>query len=153
MGSQHGVDDLIHSMFDQYLKEKFLFPKPNFKDTPNKNICCELKTTVRPRFIRCKRGDAITTDGYELCNKIIHVVGAKYAGNPDAYSKSEYSNYCTSSCIHILESCYFNIIKEVRKHSDIKSIGVPIIGSSTYNVPFELAVKIAIASIGNALLD
>lgn len=158
MGSHHGVDGQIHSMFDQYLKEKYqkekiFFFKPDFEDTLNKNICCELKTTNRPRFIRCKRGDAITTDGYGLCNKIIHVVGAKYDGNPDAYSKPEHSDYCTSSCIHILESCYFNIIKEVRKHSDIKSIGVPIIGSGTYNVPFELAVKIAIASIGNALLD
>lgn len=158
MGSRHGVDGKIHSMFDQYLKEKynkekFLFFKPDFEDTLNKNICSELKTTDQPHFIRCKRGDAITTDGYGLCNKIIHVVGAKYDGNPNAYSKPEHSDYCTSSCVHILESCYFNIIKEVKKHSDIKSIGVPIIGSGTYNVPFELAVKIAIASIGNALLD
>lgn len=73
MGSRHGVDGSIHSMFNQYLKEKynkekFFFFKPDFKDTLNKNICSELKTTDRPRFIRCKRGEAITTDGYGLSN-------------------------------------------------------------------------------------
>lgn len=158
MGSRHGVDGGIHRMFDQYLKEKykkekFLFFEPDLKDTLNKNICTELKTTDEPRFIRCKRGEAVTTDGYGLCNKIIHVVGAKYDGNSEAYSTPTISDYCTSSCIHILESCYFNIVEEVKKHSNIKSIGIPIIGSGTYDVPFELAVKIAIASIGNALLE
>lgn len=155
MGSNQGVDGEIHKIFDHYFqkrrsKRKY---KQKFKSTLNKNICTELNTSRDPHLIRCKRGEAVTTDGYGLCNKIIHVVGAEYDGNSSAGSKLTASDYCTSSCIHILESCYFNIIKEIRKHSDIKGVAIPIIGSGLYNVPFDLAVKVAISSIGNALLE
>ena len=158
MGSNQGVDGEIHRIFDQYLKEKHSKKKSKknkqkFKSTLNKNICAELNTSKDPHLIRCKRGEAVTTDGYGLCNKIIHVVGAEYDGNSYNNSKLKSSDYCTSSCIHTLESCYSNIIEEIKKHSDIKGIAVPIIGSGLYNVPFELAFKIAIASLGNALLE
>lgn len=143
MGSNQGVDGEIHKIFDHYLhkkrsKKKY---KQKFKSTLNKNICAELNTTRDPHLIRCKRGEAVTTDGYGLCNKIIHVVGAEYNGNPIAGSKHNFSHCCTSSCIHTLESCYFNIIKEIRKHSDIKGVTIPIVGSGLYNFPFDLAVK------------
>ena len=158
MGSSQGVDGEIHRTFDQYLKQKYNDEisnnlTPVFKDTLNKNICAELKTSDNPHLIRCKRGKAVTTNGYGLCNKIIHVVGAKYDGNPNKTSPLRPCDYCTSSCIHTLEACYHNIVEELKKHSDIKVVGIPIIGSGVYKVPFELAAKIAIASIGNALID
>ena len=158
MGSKQGVDGAIHKVFNQYLKQKykkenFTIFKPNCNDTLNKNICAELNTSDDLYLIRCKRGEAITTSGYGLCNKIIHVVGAKYDGNPNMYTKPKRSDYCTSSCVHTLESCYFGIIEEIKKHSDIKVVGIPIISSGIYKVPFELAVKIAITSIGNALIE
>lgn len=158
MGSSQGVDGEIHRVFDEYLEQKYQKEisanlSPDFKNTLNKNICAELKTSDNPHLIRCERGKAITTNGYGLCNKIIHVVGAKYDGNPNVYPNLQASDYCTSSCIHTLEACYHNIVEEIKKHSDIKVIGIPIIGSGVYKVPFELAVKIAIASIGNALID
>lgn len=155
MGSNQGVDGEIHRVFDKYLHKKFSQKKhkSKIKPTLNQNICAELNTTNDPHLIRCKRGEAVTTNGYGLCNKIIHVVGAEYDGNPYTKSKPTSSDYCTSSCIHTLESCYFNIVKEIRKNSDIKGVAIPIIGSGLYNVPFELAVKIAISSVGNALLE
>ncbi len=158
MGSNQGVDGEIHRVFDEYLDQKYkkeisTNPNPDFRDTLNKNICDELKTSDTPHLIRCERGKAVTTDGYGLCNKIIHVVGAEYDGNSYANSRLTSSDYCTSSCIHTLESCYFNIVKEIKKNSDIKGVAIPIIGSGLYNVPFELAIKIAISSIGNALLE
>lgn len=155
MGSNQGVDGEIHRVFDKYLHKKYFQKKhkSKIKPTLNQNICTELNTTNDPHLIRCKRGEAVTTNGYGLCNKIIHVVGAEYDGNPYTKSKPVPSDYCTSSCIHTLESCYFNIVKEIRKNSDIKGVAIPIIGSGLYNVPFELAVKIAISSIGNALLE
>ena len=155
MGSNQGVDVKIHRVFDEHLRRKHSKKKyhKKIKSTLNKNICKELNTTRDPHLIRCKRGEAVTTNGYGLCNKIIHVVGAEYDGNPYTKSKPVSSDYCTSSCIHILEFCYFNIVKEIRKNSDIKGVAIPIIGSGLYNVPFELAVKIAISSIGNALLQ
>lgn len=155
MGSNQGVDGEIHRVFDEYLRQKHSQKKQHkkIKPTLNHNICKELNTTDNPHLIRCKRGEAVTTDGYGLCNKIIHVVGAEYDGNPYPNSKCSSSDYCTSSCIHTLESCYFNIIKEIKRNSDIRGVAIPIIGSGLYNVPFELAVKIAISSIGNALLE
>ena len=155
MGSNQGVDGEIHKIFDQYLTEKRSKKKyrKKYKSTLNKNICAELNTSEDTHLIRCKRGEAVTTDGYGLCNKIIHVVGAKYDGTSLEGSNPGPSDYCSSNCIHTLESCYFSIVKEIRKHSDIKGIAIPIIGSGLYNVPFDLAAKIAISSVGNALLE
>lgn len=158
MGSNQGVDYEIHKLFDSYFttdyeREKELGHTPFFEKTLNENICKELNTTNEPSFIRCKRGEAVTTTGYGKCKNIIHVVGAKYDGNANNICNPKASDYCTSSCLNTLESCYINIIEEAKKHSNIKGIGIPIIGSGAYHVPFELAVKIAISSIGNALLD
>lgn len=158
MGSSQGVDGEIHKTFDRYLELKYNNAissnlTPTFKNTLNKNICTELKTSDNPNLIRCERGKAVTTSGYELCNKIIHVVGAKYDGTPTNSTNLKPYDYCTSNCIHTLEACYHSIVEEIKKHSDIKVVGIPIIGSGVYKVPFELAVKIAIASIGNALID
>ena len=151
MGSNQGVDGALHDKIDTIAFNGHSF---------NKNICQELKTKTYNNAIRCKRGEAITTNGYGLCNKVIHVVGSKYDGKltkkiENGIEKTEASKpyICSSSCIHTLESCYRNIVEEIKKNPDIKYVGIPIVGSGEYKFPFELAVNIAVASIGNALID
>lgn len=136
MGSNQGVDYAIHSSIDNVLAEG---------DTFNKHICSELETSEDKNQIRCNRGQAVTTSGYGFCNWVIHAVGIPYDGLAD--------NKCTSSCIDTLESCYHAIIGEVKKHLNIKEIGIPIIGAGEYKFPFELAFEIAITSTWNALLE
>ena len=138
MGSNQGVDGALHRAIDQNLGKKNSF---------NDLICKELKTNSRNKIIRCKRGHAVTTSGGKFCNKVVHVVGSKYDGT------EKRPNICSSSCLHTLESCYYSIIEEIKKNPDIEEVGIPIIGAGQYNFPFELAINIAIASIGNALID
>lgn len=144
MGSNQGVDGAIHRIMDQHLGKQGAF---------NRKICKELKSSKEHDIIRCKRGEAVTTKGYSFCRYIIHVVGTKYDGllKPDGTRPKGYE--CTSSCIKTLESCYFKIVEEIKKHTDIETVGIPIIGSGEYKVPFELATEIAVASVGNALVD
>ncbi len=137
MGSRQGVDGAIHKAIDQSLKTS----------TFNQLICKELKTTSRNKIIRCKRGHAVTTSGGNFCKKVIHVVGSKYDGTEKG------KNICSSSCLHTLESCYYSIVEEIKKNPDIEEVGIPIIGAGLYNFPFDLAINVAIASIGNALID
>lgn len=138
MGSNRGVDGALHKKIDNSL--------PN-NDTFNKHICEELKTNSYNNIIRCKRGHAVTTTGCDFCQKVIHVVGSKYDGS------LEKPYICSSSCLHTLESCYHAIIEEIKKNPDIEEVGIPIIGAGEYKFPFELAINVAIASIGNALVD
>ena len=138
MGSNQGVDGALHKAIDQSLGQKNGF---------NNLICKELKTKSRNNIIRCKRGHAVTTSGGKFCKKIIHVVGSKYDGT------EKKKNICSSSCLHTLESCYYSIIEEIKKNPDIEEVGIPIIGAGLYNFPFDLAINVAIASIGNALID
>ena len=119
----------------------------------------ELQTTKGD--IRCKRGQAVRTSGGKLCKNIIHVVGAQYDGEFVTKMNFDGSNTelrpskrktCTSSCVKTLESCYQAIIEEVKKRPNIKYVGIPIIGSGEYEVPFKIAAEIAVASVGNALM-
>lgn len=144
MGSNQGVDGAIHRIMDQHLGKQGAF---------NRKICEELKTSKGDAVIRCKRGEAVTTKGYKFCNHIIHVVGTMYDGLLKLDGTPPKRRECTSSCIKTLEACYFKIIEEIKKYADIETVGIPIIGSGEYKVPFELAAEIAIASVGNALVD
>lgn len=144
MGSDQGVDGAIHKIMDQHFGEAGSF---------NRKICKELKTSKGDAVIRCKRGEAVTTKGYKFCNHIIHVVGTMYDGLLKWDGTPYKGHECTSSCIKTLESCYFKIVEEIKKHTDIETVGIPIIGSGEYKVPFDLAAEIAIASVGNALVD
>lgn len=38
-------------------------------------------------------------------------------------------------------------------HTDIRKVAIPIIGSGEYGFPFELALRIVVATIGNALVE
>ncbi len=139
MGSDNGnsVDKAIHDAVNAKLAEK----KETFKD----KICQELKTPTIENVIRCKRGKAVLTGGYGLCDYVIHVVGAEYDG------KSRIG--CSSSRVHTLESCYDEIVRLLKEHSDIRNIAIPIISAGEYGFPMETAAQIAIASLGNALIE
>lgn len=134
MGSNQGVDGLLHDKINAIAKDGLTF---------NEHICHELETISYNNTVRCKRGHAITTKGYGLCNKVIHVVGSKYDGRlikktENGIEKTEATKpyICTSSCIHTLESCYYNIVEEIKKNPNIKFIGIPIIGSGEYKFPY-----------------
>lgn len=152
MDGGQGVDGAIRAAIDK---------KEGKKGSLEKIINKDLKTKKGNSIIRCKRGQAVTTDGGKLCKNIIHVVGAEYDGkfvtimNCDG-SKTEVKPSrratCTSSCVKTLESCYQAIIEEVKKRPNIKFLGIPIIGSGEYRVPFKIAAEIAVASVGNALV-
>ena len=75
------------------------------------------------------------------------MVGSKY----DCTSK--YPKTCSSSRIEILESCYREIVNILKQHTEIKILAIPIIGSGNYGFPFELAARIAMASMVNAFIE
>ena len=143
MGSSQGVDGAIHAKIDAFLGGDGEF---------NKRICEELEQRNEGdgNRIRCRRGQAVITKGYNLSEYIIHVVGSLYDGQ---YGWKKILFSCSSSRIRTLESCYREIIRIAREHPDIKNIGVPIIGSGEYGFPFDMAVRIAVTALGNALLE
>lgn len=141
MGSNQGVDGAIHHAIDNLLRCSG--SNESFKD----KICDELNTRTGYNIIRCNRGQAVLTSGYGLCNHVIHVVGAQYDGSGSRWED------CSSSRVQILESCYYEIVKQIKNHLDIKRIAIPIIASGEYGFPFRTAAQIAIASIGNALIE
>lgn len=138
MGGDDGVDGAIHAAIDERLGGKSLF---------DNKICEELKKGNVDNTIRCERGGVVTTSGFGFCNYVIHAVGSIYDGD------IQNGKSCTSSCIKTLENCYYAIVEEIKKHFDIEVVGIPIIGAGVYRFPFRLAVEIAIATVGNALVQ
>ncbi len=136
MGSSQGVDGAIHKAIYELSGRKHRF---------HEIICNEMKTSDKKNVIRCKRGKACMTSGYGLCKNVIHVVGAIYDGMPGKREN------CSSSRIQIMESCYSEIVKLIKEHTDIKSIAIPFIGAGGYHFPYALAVRIAITSMFNDL--
>ena len=136
MGSDQGVDGAIHRGIDREEYEGFL----------NEQIRNELDAEDET-LILCNRGHAVTTSGQFLCERIIHAVGIPYDGNVEKGIE------CSSSRVHTLETCYYSIIEQIKNHPDVRNVAIPIIGSGEYGFPFDSAVEIAIASIGNALVE
>lgn len=152
------VDGAIHNAIAQrhggnkdYLKNKI---KRKIHHTINVPDC----------QIRCKRGEVVTTPGYGLCKKIIHTVGAvDDSGKKEQVDKEGKivrflkvvtgKDYCSSSCIETLGNCYKNVILEAMKYPEIESLAIPVIGSGNYKISFELALRVAIASVYNTLLE
>lgn len=148
MGSNQGVDGAIHTAINRILSASG--QQSSFKNKIREEI--DDSYDVAENTIRCQRGRAVTTKGYGLCKYVIHVVGAKFDGIDKSDTKRNYRS-CSSSRIRYLESCYYSIVDEIKKYADIERIAVPIISSGEYGFPFQLAAKIAVASIGNALLE
>lgn len=141
MGGSSGVDGSIHDYIDSHTSDG-----KKFKDIIRKEVDGE--NQYAEKRIRCERGKAVVTSGDSLCKYVIHVVGAIYDGKKDSQV-----NMCSSSCIDVLESCYYEIINQIKKYPEIKSVVIPVISAGAYGFPMELAVKIAVASVGNALID
>lgn len=55
--------------------------------------------------------------------------------------------------MRLLESCYSQIVELVKQYPDIKRIAIPIIGAGEYRFPYELAMRVALAGIANALME
>lgn len=136
MGSDVGVDYAIHKAIDHFNK-KIRKELGESKDSPDK-------------MIRCQRGKAVLTKGYGLCPYVIHVVGAKF-DVPKAKDKTWDYMRCSSSNVQIVESCYYEIVEILKENPEIKNVAIPVISSGAYGFPFWYALKIAIASVGNAL--
>ncbi len=153
MGSEEpSVDRSIHEAIDGMLPNGKVF---------NDIIKAEVDQgrSLQDDVIRCNRGQAVVTFGRDpdsgcgLCKYVIHVVGTKYDGFIGRYASKKITSVCTSSCIQKLESCYYEIVKAVMEQQDIATIAIPIVSSGNYGFPFEIAARIALASIGNALMD
>lgn len=148
--SEPSVDRSIHQEIDNSL-----FHGMTFNDVIKTNV--DQGMNLQDDVVRCKRGQAVVTPGGDpnawhpgLCKYVIHVVGTEYDGISIGTGGFK---ICASSCIQKLESCYYQIVKTIMEHKDIKTIAIPVVSSGNYGFPFKTAVRIALASIGNALMD
>lgn len=141
MGSNQGVDKSIHDAVNRGLRDG-----KNFKDIIRAQLDGE--SLKNEQSFRCKRGEVRVTSGEGLCPYVIHAVGVEYDGK-----KNRKRSLCSSSCVITLEKCYLEIVKALREHPDIKSVAIPIIGAGNYRFPSKLAIRIAVSTVGNALID
>lgn len=88
----------------------------------------------------CQVGQAKRTAGYKLpCRYVIHTVGPKWkTGSAEEAS--------------LLGQCYRSSIELARK-SGGQSVAFPLISSGAYGCPMDIALKIAVDSIHDALAD
>lgn len=144
MGSDsESVDKSIHDKINKKLKLNM-----KFKDKIREQLDGETKEPEEK--IRCARGQAVVTKGYGLCKYVIHVVGPHCDG-PQKWKERSWC--CTSSCTKILENCYKNVMSVLKENRNVETVAIPIIGAGNYGIPFELAVRIAIATVGNSLAE
>lgn len=138
--SEPGVDKSIHDAINAVSSDG-----TKFKDMIRKEL--DGNEERNEKVFRCERGKAVVTSGGNLCHYVIHAVGSIYDGDPKCWS------LCSSSRVNTLESCYTEIVNILKKYPDIKSVVIPIIGSGNYSFPPRLAIRIAIAAVGNALVN
>ena len=87
----------------------------------------------------CEVGKAKITKGYKLPAKyVIHTVGPKWEGDEKAQEK-------------LLADCYINSLA-LAKEYNLTSVAFPLISTGTYGYPKDLALNIAISTIGDFLL-
>lgn len=137
-GDDPSVDYDIHKEINRNLGNN------TFKDKIRREI--DGKKDLGENVIRCERGKVVATKGYSLCKTVFHVVGPEFDG-------VKKMNWCTISCVQKLEACYREIVKEIKSRQGIEKVAVPIIGAGNYGIPFKLAVKIALATVANELVD
>ena len=87
---------------------------------------------------RCKTGDAIHTDGYDLKAKfVIHAVGPVWHGG----KQNEEA---------LLASCYRTSLK-IAKKIGARSVAFPAISTGIYGYPLEPATRIAMTTVRDRL--
>ena len=139
-GDEPSVDYEIHKAINQNLKKK------KFKDKIRQEV--DGKNKWGEDVIRCERGKVVVTKGYSLCKTVFHVVGHKFDGD-----RKNNKIFCTSSCVQKLEACYREIIKDIKSRQGIEKVAIPIIGAGNYEIPYEVAVRVALATVANELVD
>ena len=88
----------------------------------------------------CKVGEAKITKGYRLPAKyVIHTVGPVWHGGEAGEEK-------------LLADCYRNSLALARQY-ELESIAFPLISSGAFGYPKDKALKVAIAEIGDFLLQ
>lgn len=98
-------------------------------------------------IIRCKRGEVVKTEGYKLCENIIHTVG------PQNDENGRWPNTCSSLAVNTLKSCYSQIVKLALFDSNIRKVAVPVISAGNYEFKFKLAFRIGLSEVYNTLLE
>lgn len=87
----------------------------------------------------CQTGEAKITKGYNLPAKhVIHTVGPIYGA-------------CNGKEETLLRACYINSLNLAKKY-ELGSIAFPLISTGAYRFPKDIALKIAISSIGEFIM-
>lgn len=88
----------------------------------------------------CRVGQAKITSGYNLpCKYVIHTVGPKWKGGKNGERE-------------LLENCYINSLS-LAKENNCESVAFPLISSGVYGYPMNEALKAAVNTIAEFLID